>query len=552
MIDEITIENLALIKHAQFCPAEGLTVLTGETGSGKTALLSASKLLMGERADRQIVSEGAQALKVAGRFLGIENAPSEADDSGDDEVVVVRRLTAEGRTRVTINGEMGSLKELSHLIKPTIDLCGQHEHQQLLDIANHRRLLDTWGGTSAAEAKERYQEAFTRVQERERALQALVDAENLSEAHLSEARFKLKTIESVDPQDGEYETLKADLDRAESAEAIVSGIREAQDLLRDDDGILDQLGKLFRGLSSLGALDSELVSYVDPVRDALFALEDVGAELRAYADGLDFDPESLQQKQERIASLQGLLRTYGPTMDEVFRQMQEAQALIDASDNKDELIAQAQRDLEVAETALLEAAEAYREIRTTLAPDFEAAVNRQLGRLEMASARIACNIEPLDRSAWSLQGPDKVEFLFSAAEGRALRPLKRIASGGEISRVMLALKVALGAHDEVQTLIFDEIDAGVGGATAKALGEVLADLAKTHQVIVVTHLAQIAVMAQRQYVVKKIEQDRDTFTELEPVEGKARIQEIARMLSGEQTEEALAHAEALLESASGQ
>ena len=550
MIDEIQVENLALIREASLTPARGLTVLTGETGAGKTALLSALKLLMGERADKSAVREGADALTVSGRFFGVDVAEGDCIPDEDGEVVAIRRVTADGRSRVTLDGHMASVGELSQAIAPAIDLCGQHEHQRLMKPAEHLRMLDAWAGEDVAAALAAYQEAFAQAKDAEAELERVRAAGEASSARLDEARFTLRQIDAVDPQEGEYEEIAAELARSEHAESLATAADAAHAALSGDGGALDALGSAISALEGAARFDESLAAHAESLREAGFVLEDVAREARDYRDGVEFDPDLLAEKQERMAAMQGLMRAYGPRMEDVLARRAAAAELVSLVDDAAEREAAAKRAVDEAESRLADAAQSLADARSQAAPRFAEAVTEQMARLEMGSAQLVCAAEDLPRESWTRSGSQAIEFLFRPGSGMQARPLARIASGGEISRVMLAVKVVLGQVDEVDTLVFDEVDAGVGGSTANALAEVLADLAKTHQVIVVTHLAQVAVRGQAHYVVRKAGGvDGMPETDLRELSADERPAEIARMLSGDATETSLAHAREMLEAA---
>ena len=559
MIDEIQVENLALIREATLVPARGLTVLTGETGAGKTALLSALKLLMGARADKDAVRDGEDSLTVSGRFYGIASADGSESDAalaaGDfdelRELVATRRVTADGRSRVSIDGRMASVGELARAVAPTIDLCGQHEHQQLMKTSQHVRMLDAWAGEAVAQAHAVYENAFATANAAAAELARVREAGEASSAKLDEARFVLQRIDAVDPREGEYDELLEELARVEHAETLAVAASTAHEALAGEEGAIDALGSAISALDGAARFDAKLGEFAEALREAGYVLEDMARETRDYREGVEFDPEVLAQQQERMASLQGLLRMYGPRMEDVLARRAEAADLVSLVDDAAERERAAQQELDRAEEALAQAAAALSEARAEAAPRFAEAVCAQMDRLEMGGAELVCDLAPLERGQWTKVGPQAVEFLFRPGAGMQARPLARIASGGEVSRVMLAVKVVLGEADEVDTLVFDEVDAGVGGSTAVALADVLADLARTHQVIVVTHLAQVAVRGQAHYVVQKAAGDEGAMpeTDLRQLDSAERPAEIARMLSGDATETSLAHARELLERA---
>ena len=525
MIDEIQVKDVALIREASLSPSPGLTVLTGETGAGKTALVSAVKLLVGERADSSYVREGAKNAEVRGRLF-----PS---DPTADELVAVRKVSADGRSRATINGTMASVSELARTVGPLVELCGQHEYQSLLKPAEHGRILDGWADLESTVGAA-FREALADARAAEAALEEMRATASASNAQLEEARFTLQQIEAVNPEGGEYEETRDWLARAEHAEVLARNSHGAAEALSGDGGALDALNTAISLIEEASRADESLAPFATTLRETCFVVEDVARDMAGYCDSIDFDGESLAAAQERMGQLMGLMRSFGPTMEAVFERWDAAAALVGLIDDADENLARAEAALEAAEAALAQAAAAYDAARAEAAPQFAAAVNEVLGRLEMGTAALEFS-----------RGSASVVFEFKPGASMQPRPLARIASGGEISRVMLAIKVALGAKDGTETLVFDEVDAGVGGSTANALATVLAELAGSHQVIAITHLAQVAVLADAHYTVTKTAGDAPE-TILAPVTGDARVAEVARLLSGTATETSLAHARELL------
>lgn len=541
MIDEIHVENVALIHEADLVPGTGLTVLTGETGAGKTALLSALKLLMGERADSSAVREGSEGALVEGRlFAGAH------DEQG---FVAQRRVGPDGRSRARVDGAMASVRELSERVSPLIDLCGQHEHQRLLDASSHVDMVDAWAGAGVAAALEAYRTALAAAQEAARELARVEEASRTQGSRLEEARFAYERICDVDPKPGEYEELEERLPRFEHAEALAGCAHEAAEALSGEGGSLDALNAAISELSRMGRVDAKLAEFADELTGAAITLEDAAAELRRYRDSVDFDPAELAQTQERFSAFKGLLRQWGPRMEDVFARRDEAAELLSLVDDADARVRRAREARDAAEDALARAARDLTKRRNTAAPRFCREVGKQMARLEMGRAELVWDSRELPRERWTAQGPCACELLYRSGAGLTPRPLRRIASGGELSRVMLAAKVVLGESDAVDTLVFDEVDAGVGGATARSLAQVLADLARTHQVIVVTHLAQVAVQGSVHYVVRRSDEGDMPETRLVRVEGSDRVTEVARLLSGDASDESLAHAKQLLSEA---
>lgn len=535
MIDQIQIRNIALIKEADITFSPGLTVITGETGSGKTALLSALKLLVGERSDRDAVRDGEDSARVGGRFYiqGYDN---------EDGVLAVRTLSKDGRSRVTVDGEMSTVKNLAALVGSTMDLCGQHENQRFLSPAYQLSLIDRWAGESGASALHAYKSAFASRKEALEELNRLKSLQSADREQLENARFVLRRIGEVNPHEGEYEELLAESRRLEHAEAFAQYSSQISESLSGDEGALTSLSCAVAALNGLSSLDGSYEELAQSLSGALFTAEDVAREVSVRQEDGEFDPYRFEELQERIVAFQGLLRAYGPTMEEVFAAQQRAREIVSVADGSTEALEQAAEQLKVAEDALRSAGLKLSEERTQASEPFANQVAQVMAELKMADSVLSCKVEPLPFDQWTAEGPDSAEFLFAASRELSFRPLRKIASGGELSRVMLSIKTAMGAKDEEGSLVFDEIDAGVGGKTALALAQVLKTLSSTHQVIVVTHLAQIAVEGDAHLLVEK---SKD-LTTIREIEGEERKREIARMLSGDESEASMAHAQELL------
>ncbi|MCL2024394.1 MAG: DNA repair protein RecN [Coriobacteriia bacterium] len=551
MLEELHIRNVALIEEAWIEPGPKLTVLTGETGAGKTVLLSALKLIMGERADTALIRTGADAAQIEAQWAG--------------ETVATRTLNVSGRNRCTLNGELVNVGTLADTLGPTVDLHGQHDHQALLRPATHATLLDAWGGAQLAEKAAAYRSAFAAYREAVKAQEHLQAHLTKSAEEVELGRIALAEIKRIDPQPNEDDELAAILPALQNAEAFSEALGEAVEALRGGEsrgdggaqgasGAVDRLAHACNVLSAVTEHDARLAEVAKIIEQAMLDLEDAGATLRDYAAHVEHNEDKLEETLTRLGALDGLKKRFGPSLDAVLERRSELEAALTVTEDSDGALARAEAEVVATHDTLKAAATAFHDARVEVARTFVKELRAGVISLDMehATFEVQCTLRDIEQ--FSAESPDTVEFLYRPAPNAQLRPLAKIASGGEISRVMLALKGVLGAADLAQTLVFDEIDAGIGGATATAIGRRLAMLAGDKQVIVVTHLAQVAAFADTHYVVRKTERSNraadDTTTEVattvERVEGDAREAEIARMLSGETSQAARTHARELL------
>jgi len=535
VIEELHVRDLALIEEVWLEFGPGMTALTGETGAGKTALLGALKLLLGERADSSSVRSGSAEALVEGRFLAEET-----------EIIARRRLSADGRSRCTLDGEMSTVTALGARLGPLVDLHGQHEHQALLTSASHVGYLDRWAGLPAIVALDAYRAARQEHRAAVEALEALAARVADAARNADYLRFAADEIGRVDPEPDEDERLEARLPAMQHAENLTEAADEAARLLRGEDGALDQIAQAASRLEKVAGIDPELDALASRLADASAIADDAGRELRGYRDRVDHDPLALDAVMSRLVELSGLKRKYGPRLQDVLRTQSEALSTLEASEAGEEGVCRAEKHVAETRARWEREARALSDVRATAAPGFVVALEAAVHDLAMEGASFEVAFADLPFESWTADGPHRVEFLYSAAPAQPARSLSRIASGGELSRVMLALKGVLGEADTVGTLVFDEVDAGIGGATAHAVGRRLLDLAKSHQVIVVTHLAQVAAYADAQLVVSKTIEDGSASTSVKRVDGAERTAEIARMLSGNDSRASLAHARELL------
>lgn len=551
MLLELRVRNYALIDELRLELRPGLVALTGETGAGKSILVGALSLLLGARASAEVVRSGADRAQVEGVFSveGRADVYAWLEAQGlqpEDEWVHVRReVTREGRSRAWVGGSPVPIATLAELGERLVAIHGQHEHQRLLRREAQRDILDAFGGHTAlvAEVAQRYDEA-RRARDARMALEARI-TETL--ARTDELRAQLEEIERVRPRVGEVEELEAEERRLSHVEELLAAADRAIRMLQGDGGTLDALRSLRRTIDSMARLDPAAAEWTPLVDAAFDTLVELAERLERYLAGLELDPERLEAVRRRLDQLLRLLRKYGPTLDDVLAAAERARQALAVVESGDEELALARQAEEAAHRALAEAAARLRTAREDAAHRLSRDVTALLPDLGLRG-RFEVALLPLNTPGrW---GTETVEFQVALNRGQPLRPLAAVASGGELSRLMLALETLLAQADAVPTLVFDEVDAGIGGRVAVQVGRLLRRVAEHHQVLVITHLPQIASRAHQHLYVTKEEQGDVTVTRVQLLEGEARAEEIARMLGGDADSAAsLEHARALLQGA---
>ena len=559
MLRFLRIKHLAVIDSVEVEFDPGFNVLTGETGAGKSILVEAVGLLLGGRASGDLVRTGEDAAAIEAIF-----------ESGGEELLVRREITAQGRSRAFINGALataGALKELSNRL---IELHGQHEHQTLLDPSTHLGVIDTFGRLDAlvAPTAAAFDAMRVSMDELSRIRAAAKDRESrldLITFQLGELdRASLKTIAPGDPdEDVELASLRQVLASAERVERLCT--ESYASLYESDGAILAGLGSVWRRVAELADLDPQFKPYLE-TRDGIKSqLEDLAGFLRKYADNIEASPARLQQVEERLAQLERLKRKYGPTLSDVIARRDALKRELFYLSRGDERIAELEREVAAARAAFLGAAEKLSKERRRIAKTFGKQLESLVAELAMERTRFDVRFVEgqLPESAWSGRGIDAAEFFVSPNLGEDLRPLARIVSGGELSRVMLAIKTLTAAtrhgfsdatdrppSASAPGLIFDEVDAGIGGRIGLQVGDTMRRVATHHQVLAITHLPQIAARAHHHIVVEKGARGGITTADTRVVEGDARITEVARLLGGDpESEVSLAHARELLSAA---
>lgn len=537
MLSELRIRDYAVVDDLTLSLGPGLNVLTGETGAGKSIIVGALSLLLGERASSSVVRAGAERATVEAVFdIGaLPGLRARLDDLGfraDDDLLILRReVAAEGRNRAWVNGSPATAGVVGELGSALVDLHGQHEHQTLLRPREQRAILDAFAGaTGDAE----------HVAEGHAGLLALTSEMEAREARRRELerradflRFQLSEIDAAELGPGEDEALEEEVGRHEHAEELARGSAQAAEgLYAGDDSISDRLADLRHLLRDLARFDNGLTRHAESLDEAYHLVAEVGRALGDYAASVDHDPERLEEVRRRLDAIFRLKRKYGPELADVLATAQRVRAELTELDDADHDLGALESRISAARANLEARAGVLSEKRREAASRLAGRVQRELPDLGLQGATFEVRLTPYDDV--SAGGSEGVEFLVSPNAGFEPMPLSRVASGGELSRVMLALKSILADVDAVPVLIFDEIDAGIGGAVGTAVGEKLAEVAADHQVFVVTHLAQVASRAAHHLLVEKGMGTGDrAATAVRTLAEEARVEEIARMLGGD-------------------
>ena len=574
MLEEIRITSLGVIDSSTLELGPGLTVITGETGAGKTMVVTALGLLLGGRADTGAVRTGARSARVEG-VVRVEDLPGFAtavEEAGgeveDDRVVLARNVSAEGRSRAFVGGASVPVSSLAEVAEPLVAVHGQSDQHRLLRPRAQREALDRFGGAELAALLTSYVDLYRRLEATERELDQVVASarERAQEADL--LRFGLDEVEAVSPEPGEDLVLAAEESRLGFADTLRTAAEQAREALSSEQGGPDALATVSAARNLLDGVrehDAEAGELADRLAELTYLLSDLAADVASYSSGIDTDPARLAGVSERRAALTALTRKYGESVDEVLAWAERSAARLLDLDHTDDRIAELRAEQEALRRDLGVAAAALSAARGAAAERLAAEVTAELTLLAMPHARLTIEVRQHDvaepaagdhgpllvADRWlraGSAGVDEVELMLAANAGAEPRALAKGASGGELSRVMLALEVALAGTSPVPTFVFDEVDAGVGGAAAVEVGRRLAQLARTAQVLVVTHLPQVAAYADRHVVVEKSSDGTVTSSGLTVLDDEQRERELSRMLAGlAGSDTALAHARELLD-----
>ncbi len=543
MLRELRVRNFAIIDALALRFGPGLTALTGETGAGKSIIAGSLGLALGERASSEMIKSGRDEAAVEASFE-IAGHPMLKDMGIDSsEGIIIRRiLSAGGKSRAYVNGSLVTVQSLSALGSTLVDFHSQHEHQSLLEPETQLQIIDTYGGLDAE--RNAFSAAYAEVQAIRKRIDALREDVRERERRVDLLKFQADEISAVSPIPGEDRELDEERAILANTEKLRERAEAAYEGLYSSDGsAIERVAAAAVLLREIAALDTSAENIRKAIEEALPLIEDAAQELRSLKERYQPDPSRLETVEARRDAIRGLKKKYGDSIEDVLKYMEEANSELQMLEHASESAAALEGELARAETAVKTAAAKLTEGRKAAAAKIETAIQPILAGLALERARFAVRI---GEAAPTPRGMDAVELYFSANQGEPLKPLARVASGGELSRIMLALKCVLRAASEVPVLVFDEVDAGIGGATAVSVAERLRELASTHQVICITHLAQIASVADAHYRIEKTPAGGSVSVTVSELRGRAREEEIARMLGGAVTSASLSHAREII------
>lgn len=557
MLERLSIKNIALIREQTIEFSEGLNVLTGETGAGKSLIIDSLSLLLGEKADKSLITHGETFATVEAVFSNLsENVLNILEEFGlerEDTLIVSRKISVDGKNECRVNGVSFTLSMLKKLSAPLMDLHGQFEHQNLLKVSKHIEILDLFGGNEIAKILEDYRILFSKYESNQAELRSLVTNDQERERLIDLYSYQIQEIDNAVFYDGEEEELKQMRNQILHSEKILETLQNTVLLGKGDgyeySGVLETIKKMQNMLSTICEYSENISSEIERIESLKIELEDIVETLNDIKENMYFDEQKAKQNEDRLDLLSSLKKKYGSTIEEMNTYRNQKQTELENLLNSKTRVFELKKEQAMIEEKLLIVANELSQKRKENAIRMQKQVTEELKSLGMKSASFVIDIQNLGIENRNINGFDKVEFMFSANLGEEVKPLKAVASGGEMSRFMLAVKNITAKIEGIETLIFDEIDTGVSGMMALVLGQKLCNVSKFAQVICVTHLAQVASYGKTHFEISKSEANGRTFTHVKSLSREERLKEIARLISGVATQNSLSSAEELLKKA---
>jgi DNA repair protein RecN (Recombination protein N) len=552
VLKELSIKNFAIIEEVSVSFSDGLTVLTGETGAGKSIIIDAVHLLAGGRGSQEFIRHGAKKAELEGLFYihnsqhpvfqKLQDVGIEADE---DSVILRRDINDHGKSVCRVNGKLVTIAILREIGGSLIDIHGQHESQELMDERLHISLLDQFAGSKLHKAKESYSELFQKYTKLKKELAAVSDNEQQIAQRIDLYQYQINEIDAIELIDNEDEDLQAERKKFQNYHKTFERISAAHEALNGESKGLDWIGNAMSELEDIASFDESYKEQAELVSNSFYSLQELSYQLKSEMDESEFDEERLNVIEERLAAIQSLKRKYGNSIEEIITYRHKIGEELDALMNRDERIQQRQKALEQVGKDLEIDAKELTIYRKKAAKSLSEAIVLQLRELFMEKATFEVIFKP--SAIFDKNGKDDVSFYMSTNVGEPAKPISKIASGGELSRMMLALKGIFSKHQGITSIIFDEVDTGVSGRVAQAIAEKIANISRSSQVLCITHLPQVAAMADQQLLIEKEVMGKRTMTKLTEVTGQNRVQELSRMMSGSEiTTLTLEHATELL------
>ena len=558
MLSLLHIENIALIQSADIRFEPGFNVLTGETGAGKSIVIDSIGAVLGERTSRELIRTGAKSALVTAVFTQVPPLPWLEENgfpTGEEELLLQRELQGDGRNVCRIDGKLVTVAQLRELGRQLLNIHGQHDGQQLLDPASHLGYLDQFGGCQPL--LEDYQEAYRKWHDIRREMDKLQMDEAERSRRVDTLNYQIQELERAQLKTGEDEELSARRTLLRSAGRLMEAVQSAEFALSGDedrDGACSLIAQAEGEVQGVSSISPELGELSEKLTALRCAADDAADTLRDLSRSFDFSPGELDQVEERLDLLYRLRKKYGPTVEDMLAYLDRCRKELDQIQYADDTLARLEKDLKKAQKEAARRGESLSQARREAAGALQARVQEELRQLDMPKVQFQTEFTPKGGEAGMDEtGLDEVQFLMSANLGEALKPIQKVASGGELARIMLALKNVLAEGDQIGTLVFDEVDTGVSGRAAQKVAEKMAQVARGKQVLCVTHLPQIAAMADTHFSVQKGEREGRTYTQLERLDRSQRREELARLIGGASiTPSLLESAEELLRQAEQQ
>ena len=555
MLTHIHIWNFAIVEQLDIEFETGLTVLTGETGAGKSILLDALNLALGDRADTSVIRHGSDKAEVSVTF-SLHNAPealnwlSEHDMQSEDECIIRRTISRNGPSKAFINGIPATVQQLRELGEMLVDLHGQHEHQSLLQRDIQRQLLDDYANHK--DLLQQVSSAYSNWLTLQEQWQRLSSANKDRDSRLELLRYQVQELESLNLQTGEASELEVEHKRLANASHLLQTTQQVLGILEenDDSAVHQALTQCHGDISDVARIDQQLQPITELLNNAIIQVQETISELRHYADNLELDPTRLQEVEQRINAMHTLSRKHRVDAEELVSLLPVLQQERDDLEQADIKLDGLQKQIQQAKEAYTKSASKLTQSRKKTAKQLSDKISDAMQGLSLQGGKFEVQLEALPESRWNAQGCEQVEFLVSANPGQPVKPLNKVASGGELSRISLAIQVITAQAARIPTLIFDEVDVGIGGRVAEIVGLQLRALGQHRQVVCVTHLPQVAALGHHHLQVSKQTGKDTTVTEIKQLDNKQRIDEVARMLGGiEITDQTLSHAKEMIERA---